>query len=278
MDSFQVNKATGLDGIGQRILKLSAPIITKSVTHIINISMATNWYPDLLKHAKVTPILKKGARSNPENYRPISILPTLSKVIEKHIAKVIFSFFNAHMLIHKEQSGFRHAHYCQTALAKLTEVWLQEMDKGNMSGVVFLDFTKAFDLVNHSILTKKLQNYNVHWNFIEWIKSYFDNRTQNVCKCTTYSKPEVIKVGVPQGSVLGPLLFLIFINDLPLVTKLSNIDLFADDASLHSSGSSIDSIQTNLGDDIEDIHKWCKNKNMHLNINKTKCMLLTIAQ
>ena len=278
LDSLNVNKATGLDGIGPRILKLSAPIITKSVTHIINISIATNRYPDLLKHAKVTPILKKGARSNPENYRPISILPTLSKVIEKHIAKVIFSYLNAHMLIHKEQSGFRNAHSCQTALTKLTEVWLQEMDKGNLSGVVFLDFTKAFDLVNHAILTKKLQSYNFHWNSIEWIKSYLDNRTQKICIGTTSSKPELIKVGVPQGSVLGPLLFLIFINDLPLVTKFSNIDLFADDATLHSSGSSIDSIQTNLGDDIEDIHKWCKNNNMHLNINKTKCMLLTTAQ
>ena len=84
------------------------------------------------------------------------------------------------MLIHKEQSGFRNAHFCQTALTKLTEVWLQEMDKGNLSGVVFLDFTKAFDLVNHAILTKKLQSYNFHWNSIEWIKSYLDNRTQKV--------------------------------------------------------------------------------------------------
>ena len=85
----------------------------------------------MLKHAKVTPILKKGSKSNPENYRPISIFPTLSKVIEKHIAKTIFSYLNQHMLIHKEQSGFRNAHSCQTALTKMTEVWLQEMDKGN---------------------------------------------------------------------------------------------------------------------------------------------------
>ena len=277
-EKLNVNKATGLDGIGPRILKLSAPIITKAVTHIINISIATNQYPDMLKHAKVTPILKKGSKSNPENYRPISILPTLSKVIEKHIAKTIFSYLNQHMLIHKEQSGFRNAHSCQTALTKMTEVWLQEMDQGNLTAVTFLDFTKAFDLVNHTILTKKLYSYNFHANTVEWIKSYLSERTQKVCIGSTSSMPETLTVGVPQGSVLGPLLFLLFINDLPLFIKSSHIDLFADDATLHSSGSSIENVESNLCNDICDVQKWCEENNMHLNMNKTKCMLITTAQ
>ena len=275
---LNVNKAAGIDSIGPRILKLSAPVITESVTHVINLSVKTNQFPECFKCAKVTPIFKNGAKDDPCNYRPISILPTISKIFEKHVAKLLYSYLNNNSLLHKEQSGFRKSHSCQTALVKITDMWLKEMNDGNLTGVVFLDFKKAFDLVDHTILISKLKLFNFHTHAIEWIISYLNNRTQHVCIGSSKSSLAMVKTGVPQGSVLGPLLFLLFINDLPLTVKNSHIDLFADDTTLHISGSSLETIQIKLNEDIRRIVEWCINNNMLLNENKTKCMLFTTAQ
>ena len=278
LEKLNPNKSTGLDQIGPKILKLSAPLITRALTHIINISIATSEYPELLKKAKIIPVFKKGCKNQPENYRPISILPTLSKIFEKHVSSSIFEYLNKNNLIHKEQSGFRSQHSCQTALTKLTETWLDEMNKGNLTGVVYLDFSKAFDLVNHQLLLSKLECYNFHHSAIEWISSYLSERTQQVTIGNKSSEQKPIPRGVPQGSVLGPLLFLIFINDLPMSTCESNIDLFADDSTLHNSGPSVQCVENNLRSDLKEVQDWCENNDMYINVDKTKTMLLTTSQ
>ena len=278
LEKLNPNKSTGLDQIGPKILKLSAPLITRALTHIMNISIAMSEYPELLKKAKIIPVFKKGCKNKPENYRPISILPTLSKIFEKHVSSSIFEYLNKNSLIHKEQSGFRSQHSCQTALTKLTETWLDEINKGNLTGVVYLDFSKAFDLVNRQLLLSKLECYNFHHSAIEWISSYLSDITQQVTIGNKSSEQKPIPRGVPQGSVLGPLLFLIFINDLPMSTCESNIDLFADDSTLHNSGPSVQCVESNLRSDLKEVQDWCENNDMYINVDKTKTMLLTTSQ
>ena len=172
LTKLNVNKSAGIDSLGPRLLKSSAPIISKYVAHMFCVFFFSGLFPDELKVAKVTPIFKKGGRSDPGNYRSISILSTISKLYERHIASQINQYLSTFNLLHVEQSGFRQFHSCQTALTKLIDTWLKEMDEGNVTGVSFLDFRKAFDLVNHNILIDKLKCYNFNISAIEWISSY----------------------------------------------------------------------------------------------------------
>ena len=155
INGLNIAKATGLDGIGPRILKLANNILAPSIAALINKSIKTATFPEQLKVAKVYPIHKGGSKSDPVNYRPISILPTISKIFEKHINKHLMAFLNKYKLIHPNQSGFRQKHSCQTALVKFIDQWLTCIDNGDLVGTVFLDFRKAFDLVDHSLLIKK---------------------------------------------------------------------------------------------------------------------------
>ena len=278
LSTLNVNKSSGTDNLGPRILKLCAPIIYKVVAYLINLSIKTSIFPDKLKEAKITPIYKKGDKSEPCNYRPISILPTLSKIFEKHMASQIKSYVSEFNLLQKEQSGFREHHSCMTALTKMTEAWLSEMDSGNLTGTVLLDFSKAFDLVNHNILIHKLKVYKFSEQTLTLLRSYLLDRKQEVRIGKSTSEKRNILAGVPQGSVLGPLLFILFINDLPLHIEHSNIDIFADDATLHNSSKDIRNINNDLQVDVNNVLQWCKQNNMVLNENKTKGLLIGTSQ
>ena len=274
IDKLDSNKSTGIDGIGPKILKHCGDYITPAIAHIINNSILHGVFPDSLKIANVIPIFKQGEKTDPCNYRPISILPTISKVFERHIAGQIHKYFKYTDMLHTGQSGFRKEHSCQTALTRLVDTWLKDIDTGKYVGAVFLDLRKAFDLVDHQILLHKLKLYHFTDKTVKLLSSYLNNRKQRIKINGSYSKTLTIKSGVPQGSILGPLLFLIYINDISLALNDIKIDLYADDSTLYKSDSNITTIETNLQDSLIKINKWCFDNNMSLHPGKSKCMVM----
>ena len=220
------------------------------------------------------PIFKGGCKSDPSNYRPISILPTISKIFEKHINKHLMAYLNKYKLIHENQSGFRQKHSCQTALVKLTDHWMTCIDNGGIIGTLFLDFRKAFDLVNNSILIQKLSLYKFSGSALQWFISYLDSRQQAIDNGQGLSEFSKLQSGVPQGSILGPTLFLLFINDLPLNMKYCEADLFADDTTIYTHSSNTNVIETKLQNDFHAANTWCLQNKMQINYDKTICMTI----
>ena len=271
----------GLDTVSIQLLKIALPYIVEPLTYIYNLCIQKNTFPSNLKKAKVIPIPKTKTMSDcPSDYRPISILSILSKPIERHIHKHMLKFFENHKLFHPYQSGFRENHSCQTAITRLTDTWLSALNRRQMAGAVFLDLSKAFDLVNHNILLTKLSIYNIDKNSLLFFKSYLCNRSQCVQLNGTFSDQKSVLCGVPQGSVLGPLLFCIFINDLPLCisSPLVQCDMFADDDTLHASSDNVEEIRNELQCSLSEVLKWCNTNRMALNPSKSKCMLIATRQ
>ena len=209
LTSLDNNKATGIDNISSKIVKISAPVITKHLTEICNHSIRNSCFPSIWKKARVTPLHKRNSTDDPENYRAISILPLLSKVLEKHVHNSLYDFFLVNNLLSPRQSGFRTKHSCETALTEMTDDWLSAMYNNEYRVVLFLDLCKAFDLVDHDILLRKLKLYQLGEQSLFWFQSYLSDRKQSVKINATYSSEICNTHGVPQGSILGPLLFLV---------------------------------------------------------------------
>ena len=274
INNLELSKTTGLDGLGPRIIKLAVDSLSPSIAMLVNKSIATGEFPSQLKIAKVLPIFKGGDKSDPSNYRPISILPTVSKIFEKHINKHLMAYLNKYRLIHEHQSGFRQRHSCQTALVKLIDEWIKCIDKGEMIGARFIDFRKAFDLVDHNILLRKLSLYKFNQSAVRWFKSYLSYRQQTIESEKGLTDFTYVRSGVPQGSIIGPTLFLIFINDLPLYFKHCSSNYYADDATVHTHSNSIDIIEDNLQCEFGNTQTWSNENNMQVHLKKTTCMLV----
>ena len=277
LSNLNISKSTGLDNIGPKILKLSANIIAPSLVYIINKSITSGTFPSVWKEAKVKPLFKPG---DINNYRPISILPTVSKLIEKWIDVNLSLFLNNFSLLHKSQSGFRAKHSTESAMILMVDSWLKALNSGKLVGCVMVDFRKAFDLVDHQILLKKFQSDKCSESCLSWFNSYLINRTQRVVLNNELSDSSVVNCGVPQGSILGPLLFLLFTNDLPLLLHdtVSFVDLYADDTTLYEQHSDLKTLQRNLQKSLNLLHDWCRKNGMVLNTLKTKVMLITSRQ
>ncbi|MEW8548507.1 MAG: reverse transcriptase family protein, partial [Candidatus Thiodiazotropha sp.] len=277
LKNLDVRKSTGSDELGPRLLKMAAPFISESLTYICNMSITTGTFPEKWKEAKVKPLHKAGPANDLNNFRPISILPVLSKLFEKHAHDSLMKFLEKYNLLYETQSGFRPNHSCETALVYMIDKWLKALDKGELVGVILVDFRKAFDLVDHDILKEKLSLYKINSNSLQWFSSYLDSRKQRVSFNNVLSNQEHVKCGVPQGSILGPLLFLLFINDLPFHTGVST-DLYADDTTLYEINISKENIEYKLQNALSDLSRWCKQNGMVINLDKTKVMLITTRQ
>ena len=213
----------------------------------------------LLKKQRSFPYTKSGNSTNPSNYRPISILSVLSKPLEKHINKHLLLHLNRYNLLHPNQSGFRKKHSCQTALTSLVEQWLTNIDNNEFNGVIFVDFKKAFDVIDHDLLLRKLFFYGMSDNALQLLQSYLTSRQQCVIVGTKTSSLSTLKFGVPQGSVLGPILFSLYINDLPLYME-ALCELFADDTSLHNHHKNLDTLMNSLQHSVDNLINWTGNE------------------
>ena len=227
------NKATGIDKISCKILKIAAPAIADSLTYIFNQAITLSSFPNEWKMARVIPLYKSGHRNLPGNYRPISVLPTISKIMERILYNQLY---------------------------------------------VYLTLKKAFDTVDHDILLKKLELYGIKGQALNLLRSYLPNRHQKCQVGNSVSSEHLIKCGVPQGSILGPLLFLLYINDLPECLKSTRPRLFADDTNLTASGPSITDIENAVNSDLENLKNWLIANKLSLNVTKTEFMLIGSPQ
>lgn len=266
------SNAVGTDGIDPRFLKILLPNILPYITHIFNSILLKSYFPSAWKYARIMPIPKTDG-----TFRPIAILPYLSKVFEKIINNEIVTFINSNSLMNCLQSGFRANHSCTTALLKVSEDIRSDLDSNMVSFLVLLDHSKAFDTVDHSILCLKLQNF-FHFSAksVALIKSYLSERSQSVSIGHRQSMPLFTHRGVPQGSIMGPLLYSIYCNDLTKVVNFSNTHMYADDLQIYISSppDKIRECAVKLNKDLENINIWAKANGLALNPKKSKCMLI----
>ena len=278
MKKIDEKKATGLDRIPSKLLKMAASIIAPSLTSIFSKSILTGLYPNDWKAAKVTPLLKKGIKSDPNNYRPISVIPVVSKVFEKIVYSQLYHYLDSNKLLLGCQSGFRSLHSTLTALLEATDAWSVNIDNGLLNGVVFIDLTKAFDTIDHKIILRKMSYLGVDQAAIKWFSSYLSGRTQRCSVNGKLSTARTLRCGVPQGSILGPLLFLIYINDLPNSLRDAVPRMFADDTNLTLSAKTLTELKQALTPELNNLSCWLKANRLSLNVAKTELMIIGSRQ
>ena len=262
--------------ISARLLRIAAPALAPSIAKLINLSLSTGKFLQRWKSAKVLPLFKGGDAHEPSNYRPISVLPFLSKIIERHLHDSLYAYLVDNNLIYSRQSGFRKRCSTETALIKIIDDLFFNLDKDLVTGMLLVDYRKAFDMVDHELLLKKLAVYGIQNQELKWCRSYLSARMQAVYLDGKQSSETLVQHGVPQGSILGPLLFIIFINDLPLYVS-SKIDLYADDTTAMASADfrNILELENSLNKSAREIHQWASSNKLPLNEDKTKVLMIT---
>lgn len=278
VSGFKSNKACGFDDVSPRVLKMVINCISHPLADIVNLSFNEGLFPDMLKLAKVVPLHKGGDNTILSNYRPVSVLSIFSKVFERLLYNRLNNYLISNKLLCDCQFGFRKQHTTSMAILQLVDKIASECDCGNITIGVFLDLSKAFDTINHNILLDKLSMYGIRGNCLHWITSYLTGRRQFVSLRNTQSDLLPITCGVPQGSILGPLLFTIYINDIVNSSQILQMILFADDTNVFLSGRDILEVNTALNIELAKLSKWFKLNKLSLNISKTNAIIFKSKQ
>ena len=272
--SLDTDKAIGPDHISPFLLKHGATELAPSLARLFNYSLSSCQIPNIWKTANVVPVFKKGDKQDISNYRPVSLLSVVNKCFEKIIFKYVFNFFTDNSIVTKWQSGFIPGDSTIKQLVNIQHLFAEAVDNKKDVRVVFCDISAAFDRVWHCGLLYKLECAGITGSLINWFRSYLSDRTQQVVIQGQTSTRQIIQAGVPQGSVLGPLLFLIFINDLPDIVN-SHIRLFADDTTLYVIVDATQDSATMLNTDLQAINIWAKKWQVKFNPSKTETLFIT---
>ena len=256
--ALQKDKSPGYDEISSNIVLTSYPEIREVLRFLFNKSIKTGIFPDQMKVARVIPVFKSGDPSQMTNYRPISILPVFSKLLERIVYNRVYNYITEQKLLFPKQFEFQSNHSTEHAIVEFVDNILKSFDKGDMTLGVFIDLSKAFDTVDHKILLQKLDFLGIRGTYLRWFKNYLSNRKQFI----PYNNDErqsiwrLITCGVPQGSILGPLLFLLYVNDLHKTSKLISAIMFADDTNLFYSHSDLKVLYKTMNDELTKVSNW----------------------
>ena len=277
INNFLPKSSCGHDGLSMKLIKSLKEYLFRPLSLVINQSFCTGIFPDKLKIAKITPLFKKGDESIVDNYRPISVLPALSKIFEKIAFIQLYDYFNINKLLYRGQYGFRKGHSTELASIEFIDNIIHKLDQGKLPISIYLDLSKAFDTLDHDILLHKLSFYGVRGTALNWFQSYISGRIQYVQIEDRVSSPLPISTGVPQGSILGPLLFIIYINDICSVSDQFYPILYADDTTLISTlcvfHSDANRASTAINVELREIKMWLDSNKLSLNTQKTKYMI-----
>ena len=265
-------KSHGWDDLAVKIFEKLPDCVLSILAESVNLSFLSGRFPQCLKLATIIPIFKGGDKNQPSDFRPIALLPTLSKIVEKLVKERMISFLDKNMILSKEQFGFQVGSGTNEAIFPFLEKLYLNLNRKQSASAVFCDLKKAFDCVNHSILLSKLEKYGFRGNTLKWFQSYLSARTQKVLFRDELSNEQEVTHGVPQGSVLGPILFLLYINDITGLKISGSFTLFADDATIAWSHANEDELKRVVNNDICEVKKWCDSNLLTLNINKTCIM------
>ena len=275
---MKISQSKGHDGISSELVKLINNDISHCIILIINQSLTSGIFPDRLKIAKVTPIYKKGCQKSISNYRPISVLPVISKIFETVMHEQLTEHFVNNLLFNPQQYGFRKNSSTELAALELIDILLNQLNNHSIPINFYIDLSKAFDRLRHDILIEKLAYHGVKNKALDLLKSYLSNRKQYVKLNDITSTVRSISVGVPQGSIIGPLLFNIFINDIVKASTKFSFILYADDTTLNSTldcfGQNVIEIQEAIVAELQKVFKWLKLNRLSLNVAKSKFIIV----
>ena len=273
VNSISLSKSSGLENINSKVVKEALKVLISPMTHLFNLSLECGVFPSRWKEATVIPIPKGGDPSQVTNLRPISLLPIPGKVLEKLIHSRISEYLEDNDLLSPFQHGFRKKHSTMGAIHQLVDRIGTNLDKRVPTLVVFIDFRKAFDCVQHNILLAKLRGIGLDPVTLQWIESYLSQRKQKVLANNHFSKQATVKQGVPQGSILGPLLYLLYANDLAPIFKNCGFSFYADDTVLYAKNNNFKASIRNMKNNLRVLNRWCHKNCIYMNISKTKYML-----